>query len=185
MKRIEQQAPRCELEVRHSFILACLATVLISGCAIGPNYKRPTVDTPADFRFATNQSTNSFGDVPWWEAFQDPALVELITIAIANNYDLRQAVARVEQARNLAVVARAPLFPQIGYRGDVGYGRNALFNSPAWLNGATESTAQVNLNLLWEIDLWGRIRRLSEAARAENLAPPTLSPPASDFLKTG
>lgn len=170
MKRIEQQPPRGELEVSHAFILACLATVLISGCAIGPNYKRPTVNTPADFRFTTNQSTNSFGDVPWWEAFQDPALVDLITIAITNNYDLRQAVARVEQARNLAVVARAPLFPQIGYRGDVGRGRNALFNSPAWLNGATESTAQVNLNVLWEIDLWGRIRRLSEAARAEYLS---------------
>ena len=170
MKRIEQQAHRRELVVSRFFVLACLATALVSGCAIGPNYKRPAVDSPVDFRFAANRSTNSFGDVPWWEAFQDPALVDLITTAITNNYDLRQAVARVEQARNLAVVARAPLFPQIGYGGDVGRGRNALFNLPAGLNGETESSAQVNLNVLWEIDLWGRIRRLSEAARAEYLA---------------
>lgn len=79
-------------------------------------------------------------------------------------------VARVEQARHLAVVARAPLFPEIGYGGNVGRGRNALFNSPAVLGGATESSASVSLNAFWEIDLWGRIRRLSEAARAEYLA---------------
>lgn len=169
MKRIEKLDRRRELDVSY-FWIACWAVVLVSGCAIGPNYKQPALDTPADFRFAPNQSTNSFGDVPWWEAFRDPALVDLIRTAITNNHDLRQAVARVEQARNLAVSARSPLFPQIGYGGDVGRGRNAAFNSPAGLNGATETTAQVNLNVLWEIDLWGRIRRLSEAARAEYLA---------------
>jgi multidrug efflux system outer membrane protein len=94
----------------------------------------------------------------------------LIAAALTNNYDLRQAVARVEQARHLAVVARAPLFPEIGYGGNVGRGRNALFNSPTVLGGATESSASVSLNAFWEIDLWGRIRRLSEAARAEYLA---------------
>jgi multidrug efflux system outer membrane protein len=79
-------------------------------------------------------------------------------------------VARVEQARYAAVAARAPLFPQIGYGGDVGNGRNEAFNSPAALNGATTSSAQVNLNAAWEIDIWGRIRRLSESARAQYLA---------------
>jgi outer membrane protein, multidrug efflux system len=67
-------------------------------------------------------------------------------------------------------VARSGLFPQVGYGGDVGRGRNALFNTPATLNGSTASSAQINLNLVWEIDFWGRIRRLSEAARAQYLA---------------
>jgi multidrug efflux system outer membrane protein len=145
-------------------------TLAVAGCAIGPNYKRPTVNVPGDFRFVANQSTNSFADLPWWEVFKDPTLLDLIRTAVTNNYDLRRAVARVEQARNMAVVARAPLFPQIGYGGGVGRGRNALFNSPAPLMGATESSAQVNLNAFWEVDLWGRIRRMSEAARAEYLA---------------
>jgi outer membrane protein, multidrug efflux system len=150
--------------------LVAVVTLALAGCAIGPNYKRPTVEVAGDFRFAANQSTNSFADLPWWEVFKDPTLLDLIGTAVTNNYDLRQAVARVEQARNLAVAARAPLFPQIGYGGGVGRGRNALFNTPAYLNGATESSAQATLNAFWEIDLWGRIRRLSEAARAEYLA---------------
>ena len=150
--------------------LVPIITLALAGCAIGPNYKRPTVDVPGDFRFAANQSTNSFADLPWWEVFKDPTLLDLIRTAVTNNYDLRQAVARVEQARNMAVAARAPLFPQMGYGGGVGRGRNALFNSPFPLMGATESSAQVNLNAFWEVDLWGRIRRMSEAARAEYLA---------------
>src|SRR5688572_27261622 len=104
--------------------------VLMAGCAVGPNYKRPSGNAPENFRFADGTSTNSFGDLPWWEVFKDPRLLDLITIAVTNNHDLRQAMARVDEARNLAVVARAPLLPQVGYGGQVGRGRNALFNSP-------------------------------------------------------
>jgi multidrug efflux system outer membrane protein len=164
MKRIKPQNPSLPL------VVGLCAAVFMAGCAIGPNYKRPSVEAPGGFRFAASQSTNSFGDLPWWEVFKDPVLLELISTAITNNHDLRQAVARVEQARNLAVAARAPLFPQVGYGGNVGRGRNALFNAPAPLNGATESSAAASLSAVWEIDLWGRIRRLSEAARAEYLA---------------
>lgn len=144
--------------------------LLLVGCAVGPNYKRPAVETPGQFRFATDSSTNSFGDLPWWEVFRDTQLQALIHEALTNNYDLKRAVARVEQARQQVTVARSPLFPQIGYGGDVGRGRNALMNTPASLNGATESSAQVNVNAIWEIDFWGRIRRLTEAARAQYLA---------------
>ena len=154
-------------EYKNLFLL--FALVLIAGCAMGPNYKRPALDTPANYRFASSQATNSFGDLPWWQVFKDPALQDLIRIALTNNYDLKQAVARVEQARQQVTVARAPLFPQIGYGGDVGRGKNALFNTPA-ANGATASSAQINLNAVWEIDFWGRIRRLTEAARAQYLA---------------
>lgn len=164
MKRIKHQ------HWNWLFAAGLCSLVFVAGCAVGPNYKRPSVEASANFRFATNQSTNSFGDLPWWEVFKDAILVDLITTAVTNNYDLRQAVARVEQARNQAVAARAPLLPEIGYGGSVGRGRNALFNAPAALNGATESSASASLNAFWEVDLWGRIRRLSEAARAEYLA---------------
>ena len=151
-------------------MVGIVAMVLVPGCAVGPNYRRPSVVAPETFRFATSPTTNSLGDLPWWEVFKDPTLQELIRLALANNYDLKQAVARVEQARNVAVGARAPLFPQVGYGGDVGRGRNAAFNTPANLNGATISSAQVNLSAAWEIDIWGRIRRLGESARAQYLA---------------
>src|ERR1041384_617252 len=91
--------------------LVSIVTLALAGCAIGPNYKRPTVDVPGDFRFVAYQSTNSFADLPWWEVFKDPILLDLIRTAVTNNYDLRRAVARVEQARNIAVAARGPLFP--------------------------------------------------------------------------
>src|SRR6185369_15385728 len=82
----------------------------------------------------------------------------------------KQAVARVEQARNQAIVARSPLFPQIEYAGDIARGRNALINTPTSLSGTVLSSAAVSLNSLWELDFWGRIRRLSESARAQYLA---------------
>jgi len=150
--------------------LLLITLLIFGGCAVGPNYKRPAIDSPPAYRFAPSEGTNSLGDLPWWQVFQDPVLLHLIQTALTNNYDLKQAVARVEQARQEAVVARAPLFPQIGYGGAIGRGRNTLANTPSPLNGSTASSAQISLNLAWEIDFWGRIRRLSEAARAQYLA---------------
>jgi outer membrane protein, multidrug efflux system len=147
-----------------------IGLAILGGCAVGPNYKRPAVQAPENFRFTSNQTTNSLGDLPWWQVFKDPILLNLIGTAITNNYDLKQAVARVEQARNQAAAANAAFFPQVGYSGDIGRGRNALYNSPAALNGATVTSAQLSLNAAWEMDVWGRIRRSSEAARAQYLA---------------
>jgi len=152
------------------FLLPSSFFLLLCGCALGPNYKRPAIDTPSAYRFAETQGTNSLGDLPWWQVFKDPILQDLIRTALTNNYDLKQAVARVEQARQQVTVARAPLLPQIGYGGDIGRGRNSIVNSPSPLDGATKSSAQINLNLAWEIDFWGRVRRLTEAARAQYLA---------------
>ena len=151
-------------------IATAVALAVFSGCAVGPNYQRPSVIAPDNYRFAPAPAPLSLGELPWWDVFKDAALQELIRAALTNNYDLKQAVARVEQARNVAVAAGASLFPQIAHGGDVGRGRNALINTPAPLNGVTESSAQANLNAVWEIDLWGRIRRLSESARAQYLA---------------
>src|SRR5208282_3986229 len=101
------------------------ALALLGGCAVGPNYKRPVVSTPENFRFAASQTTNSLADLPWWEVFKDPMLQDLVRTALTNNYDLKQAVARVEQSRNLAIEARSAFFPQIGYNGNIGRGRNS------------------------------------------------------------
>jgi outer membrane protein, multidrug efflux system len=167
-------APRRALGHQHSSIILLpsllLSFLLLGGCALGPNYKRPPVAAPANYRFATAIDTNSIGDLPWWQVFQDPVLQDLIHASLTNNYDLKQAVARVEQARQQVIVARAALFPQVGYDGNVGRGRNALFTSPASLMGATETSTMYTLNAAWEIDIWGRVRRLTQAARAQYLA---------------
>jgi multidrug efflux system outer membrane protein len=157
--------------IRHSFVIWLSSfVILLGGCALGPNYKRPAVASPTNYRFATSLNTNSLADLPWWQVFKDPLLQDLIGTALTNNYDLKQAVARVEQARQQVIVTRSPLFPQIGYNGTAGRGRNALFNSPAGLEGRTETSGLITLNAAWEIDIWGRIRRLTEAARAQYLA---------------
>jgi multidrug efflux system outer membrane protein len=154
---------------QYRILFPLFALMLVAGCAVGPNYKRQAVDTPEDFRFSVLETTNSLADLHWWEMFKDPALQELIRIALTNNYDIKQAASRVEQARQQVTVARSPLLPQIGYGGDVGRGKNALINSIV-PNGTTASSAQININAFWEIDFWGRIRRLTEAARAAYLA---------------
>ena len=159
-----------DMNLRFQNFLFLVALVALAGCAVGPNYQRPTIKAPAQFRSTENQTTNSFADLGWWQVFQDPQLQNLIGTALTNNYDLKHAVARVEQARNQAAAANSAFFPQIGYNGDIGRGQNALYNSPAGLNGGTASSAQLTLGLAWEIDFWGRIRRSSEAARAQYLA---------------
>jgi outer membrane protein, multidrug efflux system len=168
--RIPGRATRLPGAARRAALPILAATVALAGCAVGPDYKRPALKTPASYRFATGEATNSLGDLPWWEVFRDPALQKLIRCALTNNHDLRRAVARVEQARQQVTVARAPLFPAIGYGGDVGRGKHAIVNSMAAPSDATVSSAQVNLNAVWEIDFWGRIRRLTESARAQYLS---------------
>jgi len=145
------------------------AALLFASCALGPDYRRPA-ELPAQpaFRGETTPVAESFVDeLPWWQIFGDPVLVALIEESLANSRDLAAAVARVEQARFLVGVARADLFPQIGYRAEGGRGRSSENI------GDTGDTADFflgALDLAWEIDVWGRIRRATEAARAELLA---------------
>jgi len=152
---------------------SCLA-VLLSACAVGPNYKRPVINSPANFRNAPAEtSTNTLADLPWWELYRDPTLATLIGTALTNNHDLRMAIARVEQARAIAVQARSQFVPSVGYQGSISRGRNEFLGnpSPAGPTGARTSDAVfAGLNASWELDLWGRIRRLNESARASFLA---------------
>jgi multidrug efflux system outer membrane protein len=160
-------AIRCR---QNALVLLLLSGILLGGCAVGPNYKRPPVDSPSAFR-AENAATNtSIADLDWWQVYQDRELQSLIREALTNNYDLRIAVTRVEQARALAMQARSQFMPSVDYNGAVSQGRNDLFGSAFPNNGVTTGSAVATLNAFWEVDLWGRIRRLNESARAQLLA---------------
>ena len=157
---------RQRTHVRRFAVVAALALPLslLSACAVGPNYKRPLIDAPAMTRGQVEPAeAESLADLPWWQVFGDPALHGLITSAIRNNYDLATAAARVEQARQLVGVARADMFPQIGYQGSAGRGSSFAPPGP----NATFNSFLGAFNLAWEIDIWGRIRRATESARAE------------------
>jgi outer membrane protein, multidrug efflux system len=153
-------------------LLALLAgTAILFGCAVGPDYKRPTINSPNNFRSATSPpTTNSFGDLAWWEVFQDDTLQDLIKVAITNNYDIRVAATRVEQARAILIENRSVFFPQVGYEVGFSRGKNAAFSRPFSNLGKTTSSYLGAANVSWEIDVWGRIRRLTESARAQYFA---------------
>ncbi|MEY2430275.1 MAG: outer membrane protein multidrug efflux system, partial [Verrucomicrobiota bacterium] len=164
--------PRCEISGLWGFAPLLLACLLLSGCAVGPNYHRPDAHVPQQFRLSSDPaSTNSLADIPWWQIFNDPTLTNLIHIALTNNYDVRIAATRVEQSRALAVQTRSQYFPQAGYEASAYRGKNSTAGSATY--GTNHSTANSFLGALdasWEIDLWGRIRRLNESARAQFLA---------------
>jgi outer membrane protein, multidrug efflux system len=145
-----------------------LGTGLV-GCTVGPNYKRPPVSVPAQFYGAEGAvaEARSLADVPWWGLFQDPVLKALVDEALQKGFDARLAAARVEEARAVYGIARSDLFPLAGYTG--GFNRTkidrvTIEDQPI----QTKWTAEVGFK--WEIDLFGRIRRQTEAARARYLA---------------
>jgi multidrug efflux system outer membrane protein len=158
------------LNARSLAALAPLA-LLLASCAVGPNYRRPAVNSPAVFRGQAGAARQaSLADLAWWNVFRDPTLTELIRTALTNNYDLAAAVARVEQARQVAAEARSQYFPAIGYLTVVSYGHNQFINSPASnLSGAQGFLLGI-ARATWEADLWGGIRRTNEAVRAQYLA---------------
>ena len=141
---------------------------LLVGCALGPNYHRPGVETPAVTRGESGPTeAASLADLPWWEVFGDPALQALVTDAIAGSHDLAAAAARVEEARNQIAIARADLLPQISYEVGASRQRSVV---PIVPRPITFNSFLATFNLAWEIDIWGRIRRATEAARAQYLA---------------
>ena len=146
-----------------------LLCLLAFGCAVGPNYHRPDLHVPGAFADATNNAAPSFAELPWWRLFRDPALQELITEALTNNYDLRIAWTRMEQARALAAQNRAAFFPQLTYQGIAERGKNSANGIPT-ATGKTVDLFALEGSASWELDIWGRLRRLNEAARAQYLA---------------
>jgi outer membrane protein, multidrug efflux system len=142
---------------------------------LGPNYERPDVDTPKAFRSEANAAAReSLGDLPWWEVFHDDALHDMVRTALENNYDLRIAVTQVEQSRAIAMQVRSQLYPQVTYELEADRGKNAILGGPTLglglSPGKTFNSFLGVIDATWELDLWGRIRRLNEAARAQLLA---------------
>jgi len=152
-------------------LLSLPLILLVSGCAVGPNYRRPGVNAPTVYRGQSGPTQQaSLVDLPWWELFKDETLKQLVKTSLANNYDLAAAVARVEQARQVAAEARAQYFPAISYLSITSYGHNQFINSPASNSPGAQGFLLGIATAAWEPDVWGRIRRTNEAARAEYLA---------------
>jgi multidrug efflux system outer membrane protein len=122
--------------MRRAALPFCAASlVLLCGCKMGPDYERPAVESPENFRGQVSTTNDSIADQPWWEIYQDPALADLIRAAIENNHDLRVALTRVEQARAIAAQTRSTLFPTIGYGAAISSGRNEALAAPVFNNG--------------------------------------------------
>ena len=150
---------------------ALSGAIMISGCAVGPNYKRPAVDVPSDYRSAEGPAQQaSLADLPWWEVFKDPRLQELIRTALKNNYDLRIAISRVEQSRQIEAQARSQFLPFVNYSTVNSDGRNEFAGVVSPNGGSTRGSFIGAASVAWEVDVWGRIRRLNESARAQYLA---------------
>lgn len=152
-------------------LAASAPALLAAACTtVGPDYRRPDVPVPAEFRFQLGATeASSFADQPWWTVFNDPALRGLIDEALANNYDLQAAVARIEQARALVGVVQSQAGPQVGYRGAAS-GQELSFPQAGTSDSVTFGALDALLDAAWELDLWGRIKRQTEAAEADLLA---------------
>src|ERR1700674_135753 len=147
---------------------ATMALGLIAGCRVGPNYHRPAVQTPAAFRDLREDpqlqaQAASYADLPWWQVFQDPQLQELIRTALKQNYDLQIATERINAGRAQVAITRSYLFPQVQGNGNFA--------------GGKESTFQTRFNFLtlsadaaFQLDFFGKLRRATEASRAQLLA---------------
>ena len=152
-------------------IVLALGAAALAGCVVGPDYKRPEVAVPKTFLYATADAVDS-SDTLWWKQFGDPVLDGLIDEALAHNSNIAIATANVEQAAAVLTQSRSQFFPQVGY--GLGAGRERT-REPAFAanlpNYPNPTTAyQAALSASWEIDLWGRIRRQSEAVLADVLA---------------
>ena len=148
--------------------LAVIITTVLSGCAVGPNYKKPAVNTPAVYRGLTpdeaaKNDPKSVGDEKWWDVFQDDQLKELIKTALQQNYDVRRAATRILQAQAALGITRADQFPTVS-------GNAAAINLRNSRQGIfppiDTNTNRVGLALDWELDFWGKFRRATESARA-------------------
>jgi multidrug efflux system outer membrane protein len=152
-------------------LLLLTIAVLLAGCAVGPNYKRPTVNVPTDYRdsmAAQTAAASSLGNDNWWQVYQDPVLVQLIHTALQQNYDVRIAATRVLEAQDQFGIVRANQLPSASLGAGVFSDQNAKVSNlfPAYEVNA----GQLNLSVIWNLDFWGKYRRQTEAARAQVLS---------------
>ncbi|MRR33553.1 efflux transporter outer membrane subunit [bacterium] len=156
--------------MRELIIISALV-FFFQGCMVGPDYRRPTVDMPQEWRFQ-EQEVKELTDTRWWEQFDDPVLEDLVGIGLAENKDVKIAAARIEQFAGQYITTRSALFPQIDAGASFGRER-ASEKGAAPLTSSVENPADSYLAQFaasWEIDLWGKLRRANESARADILS---------------
>ncbi len=156
---------------RLAFLILLLATLV--GCTVGPNYQRPKVNLPAMYRgqpagSPSKPSAASLGNEKWWNVFRDPALQQLIRIALQHNYDVRIAATRVLEAQSQLGITRSYQFPVVSVGANVLRQRSPKINSffPTYIL----HTWELNPSVIWDLDFWGKYRRETQAARADVLA---------------
>src|SRR5713101_3453277 len=177
-----------DLGKRTTFLLLLLSvTLVLAGCAVGPNYKRPAVSVPVTYRGnaaetvpatepsasepakapAANAAPESLGDEKWWEVFQDKELQELIRTALQNNYDVRIAAARVLEAQAQLGITRADQLPSLSGGGNITSQQSPHIGPiPAY----EVTQGQLTASAAWNLDFWGKYRRATQSARASLLA---------------
>jgi multidrug efflux system outer membrane protein len=166
--RMDKRAAEIVMKKMAPLMSAILASILMAGCMVGPNYHRPVVQTPGVYRDLRDDpqaqaQAASFADLPWWQIFQDPQLQELIRTALKENYDLQLATERIGTARAQVAITRSSLFPQVQAGGNFSGGKDPV--SEARYNILTFTA-----DAAFQLDLFGRLRRATEASRAQLLA---------------
>ena len=156
------------MKKRASFMVAVTAMGLVAGCKVGPNYHRPVVQPPTAYRDLSENpqvqaQAASYADLPWWQVFEDSQLQELIRTALKLNYDLQIATERINEARAQVAIARSNLFPQVQGSGDFSGGKEHNFQTKSNFLTLTADAA-------FQLDLFGKLRRATEASRAQLLA---------------
>lgn len=148
-------------------LLVCIAALFVSGCMIGPDYKRPSVEVPQTFLYEPKEAGET-ANTTWWNQFNDPVLDRLITEALAHNKNVKIAATNVARAAGILMSTRSALFPQIST--NAAASRQYSSKNTVALDPNPFNNFQILGGASWEIDLWGRIRRLKEAAQANVLA---------------
>ncbi len=151
-----------------SFMVGIMTSGLVGGCKVGPNYHRPVVQPPTAYRDLSQNpqiqaQAASYADLPWWQVFQDPQLQELVRTALKQNYDLQLATERINEGRAQVAVTRSALFPQVQGNGNFSGGKESNFQTK--FNFLTLTT-----DAAFQLDFFGKLRRATEASRAQLLA---------------
>ncbi|HWG71490.1 MAG TPA: efflux transporter outer membrane subunit [Steroidobacteraceae bacterium] len=153
---------------RCAAMITAMGLMAAAGCALGPDYRRPDIRTPAAYRFEQNPTAGSFADNGWWQVYQDPVLRSLIREGLAGNLDVRIAAARVDQARAALGSARLQQLPAVSIDAGATRQRTSTYELPPGVPPVSNAFS-VEGSVSYEIDFWGRYRRASEAARAQLL----------------
>lgn len=155
---------------RKAFAGLCAAAILLSGCVVGPDYSRPSVPVAPEWKEAPATTNAAVLPADWWQIFNDADLNALESQAVEANQDLKRAIARVAEARALSRVASAELYPRIGAGGSYSNDRLSANATDLPNNKLESETFSGSFDLSYEVDIWGRVRRSVEAARAETAA---------------